>query len=316
MTDYILNRPGLIVHLPQTHHEWLALRRGFVGGSDVAAIMGGSPWATPFTIWCEKMGVSAKKDTPAMRYGRENEERLLGWAQDVLGETMYVCKSPYTYVSGDFCANLDGIAKNCDGAEIGIEIKTTSDHKPWDSVPIYYQLQVQHYMMVCGLSSFFLFVEGRGWCDYFVIEQDLEMQARIRAEVETFWRDFVLTKTSPYHPNMDGAIEASYAVAAAEAGLIKMEVNDYELGCCIERFLDFDEEQKKYEKLREGAKNSLMAILGESRERKIDGYVLQKKKIGVERFDQAAFREAHPMLYVQFVRTTFYNKLRVERVND
>ena len=36
--------------------EWLDWRRGGIGSSDIAAIIGLSPWATPYSVWAEKTG--------------------------------------------------------------------------------------------------------------------------------------------------------------------------------------------------------------------------------------------------------------------
>ena len=35
--------------------EWLEARRAGIGASDIAAIMGISPWSTPFQIWASKV---------------------------------------------------------------------------------------------------------------------------------------------------------------------------------------------------------------------------------------------------------------------
>ena len=39
-----------------SREEWLALRRGYIGGSDAAAVVGLSPYVTPYQVWAEKTG--------------------------------------------------------------------------------------------------------------------------------------------------------------------------------------------------------------------------------------------------------------------
>ena len=41
----------------QVSEAWRAERRKGVGGSDVAAIMGMSPYKSPYEVWAEKTGV-------------------------------------------------------------------------------------------------------------------------------------------------------------------------------------------------------------------------------------------------------------------
>lgn len=54
---------------------WLEARRAGIGGSDAAAILGASPWATPLSVWADKQGLTEDKpDTIAMRFGRDAEE--------------------------------------------------------------------------------------------------------------------------------------------------------------------------------------------------------------------------------------------------
>ena len=42
--------------------EWLAWRRSGIGASDVAGILGISPWASPFTVWADKLGLLPDED--------------------------------------------------------------------------------------------------------------------------------------------------------------------------------------------------------------------------------------------------------------
>ena len=37
-----------------TREEWLARRRSGIGGSDVAAVLGLSPWKSPRQVWLDK----------------------------------------------------------------------------------------------------------------------------------------------------------------------------------------------------------------------------------------------------------------------
>ena len=35
--------------------EWLQWRRGGLGGSDIAGVLGLSPWSSPWSVWADKV---------------------------------------------------------------------------------------------------------------------------------------------------------------------------------------------------------------------------------------------------------------------
>ena len=43
-----------VIIKPSSHDEWLAEREKGIGASEVAAILGLSPWDTPFSLWLKK----------------------------------------------------------------------------------------------------------------------------------------------------------------------------------------------------------------------------------------------------------------------
>ena len=52
-------------------------RQGFIGGSDVAAILGVSPWKSPFLLYQEKIGEYREESLPrnSMFAAREGNHR-------------------------------------------------------------------------------------------------------------------------------------------------------------------------------------------------------------------------------------------------
>ena len=54
--------------------DWLKERQKGIGGSDVAAILGMSPWRTPYQVWEEKTTpideTAEEDDRPALYWGR------------------------------------------------------------------------------------------------------------------------------------------------------------------------------------------------------------------------------------------------------
>lgn len=51
--------------------EWLQWRRGGLGGSDIAGVLGLSPWSSPWSVWADKViNRTDDNETDAMEFGR------------------------------------------------------------------------------------------------------------------------------------------------------------------------------------------------------------------------------------------------------
>ena len=69
--------------------DWLAWRRSGIGASDVAGILGLSPWASPFSVWASKIDDQADDhDNDAMEFGRRAEVMVAPWFADRTGLTV------------------------------------------------------------------------------------------------------------------------------------------------------------------------------------------------------------------------------------
>lgn len=177
--------------LPATRAEWLAQRRTGIGGSDVAPILGLSPWRTPYEVWEDKTGRGEDQpDSPALYWGRLLEDPIRQAYADRTGLTVTKPDCMYSSVTHPFMhANLDGIAS--DGSLV--EFKTTSRVDGWgeegsDEIPEYYQTQVQHYMAVMGAeqTDIGVLIAGRDFRIY-TVPADKELQEMLIDQEARFW---------------------------------------------------------------------------------------------------------------------------------
>lgn len=161
---YRLKIPNLGSTQNMKEERWLELRRGGIGGSDIGAVMGLSPYSSAFEVWCDKKGMT--KPMPMnvdLEFGIHMEPVLRAWTQERINveAEAIVLASPYLYRAPDdprAIANIDGVI--CfSGTEIpvGLEIKTASvyQEKAWEGeeIPDHYYAQMQWYMRVTGLQS-------------------------------------------------------------------------------------------------------------------------------------------------------------------
>lgn len=176
-----------LYNLIQGTPEWHAHRVNYRNASETAAVMGVSPWQTPYELWLVKTGRSTTKETEAMRYGTATEPAARAAFELESGFVM----QPLVMVEGEYSASLDGITISGDTI---LEIKCPYQGQTselWQtvhtgSVPQHYMLQVQHQLMVSKAQCAYLWVydgaEGIG----LVIAPNHEIFTQIKAAWDAF----------------------------------------------------------------------------------------------------------------------------------
>lgn len=185
----------------QGSKEWHVQRRLRIGGSEIATIMGISPWNTPYRLWMEKTGLVEPEDISnkphvvrgvlAEPVAREKYNRLT--------EKNFTPKV-WPVIDGCLGASDDGY--NEETNEI-IEIKCMGEQAHEDAkagvIPEYYRMQMTWTMGISGATKC-QFVSCRPESDYelVVIEvlADMPSFLRMRIKALDFW-EMVKTKTPP-----------------------------------------------------------------------------------------------------------------------
>lgn len=183
----------------QGSDEWLEARRGGIGGSDVAAVVGANPWRTPLEVWLDKTGQMPRegKTNERMGWGHRLEpvirehyaaQRQRTWVDEVPG----VLAHPSVTIAQ---ASLDGLV-NAESGQWGLEVKTTG--QTWDRPPDMYLLQVTWYMAVTGLPKFDIAVLSRGQ-EYseFTVERDDRLCDDLLGYADEWWTQHVVAGTMP-----------------------------------------------------------------------------------------------------------------------
>lgn len=180
-------------------------RATYLGGSDVAAILGVSPWTTPFMLFQKKTGAYVEELTPAKRRilerGARWEPIVLEMLVDELtdrGHDVEVVATGQRYQDPEFpflAAEIDA-ELIVDGEPVNGEMKTAGYFAAgawgeYDSneVPIYYLAQVMHGLMiqprrravVAAVTGF----DERPMVRW--VERDDETISAIRAREIEFW---------------------------------------------------------------------------------------------------------------------------------
>lgn len=215
---------GKITKIPtlnMSREDWLKERRHSIGGSDAAAVMGLSKWATPYTVYLDKLGVlEAKEETEAMRQGRDLEAYVAERFAEATGkrvrrENAILRNEDYPFAHAD----VDRLVV---GERAGLECKTTStlDVRKFRDVefPEQYYAQCVHYLAVTGLDRWYLavLVLGKEFHTYTLERDEDEIKALMDTERD-FWKH-VESETPPPVDGFDPTTEALKTVYADDNG--------------------------------------------------------------------------------------------------
>jgi putative phage-type endonuclease len=186
---------------PDNTEPWYAARRSRIGGSDIAQILGLSPWGDRYSLWCEKsQGIApAITVTPLMWAGHYVELAAAKWyADNRLPDDLHLRNSgTWTHRDRDWqLANPDRLITSnarSDKDPVGVlEIKfvPNSSHKfgddGTDQIPVHYWTQVQWYMATFGVAWCDLVALGTWGFRCYRIDADPDWQAMAVQEGQRF----------------------------------------------------------------------------------------------------------------------------------
>lgn len=212
--------------------EQLLERQQSLGGSEVAAALGLSPWKTPYELYIEK----TTDDPLSLQIPTTNLQEW-GHRLENIVALKYQHETGYAVVPGFKChylkyhfltASPDRLVYTKDGhgkALRGLEIKTAdarcsskwgTSGTVWDGVdinqcpiPYHYYIQVVAYMAVLGMDTWDLAVLIGG-NDYrlYTFTRNLDIEEKILADAQTFWDTYVAARVAPPIDFMSEGVQA------------------------------------------------------------------------------------------------------------
>lgn len=179
-------------------------RKTYIGGSDVAAILGVSPWKSKLQLWQEKTGefveeISREKEKIFSR-GKRWEPVVIEMLLDELkdrGHDVEVIgrNNRYQDKEIDYLAAEIDLELLIDGARINGEMKTVHPFAAgdWgeqgtDDIPMYYTAQVLHGQMITGdQQTVVAALIGADDLRVYFVDRDDGVIQHIRSEEQKFW---------------------------------------------------------------------------------------------------------------------------------
>lgn len=315
-------------------------RTSFLGGSDAAAVMGLSPWATPVELWMQKTGRAPKEaaPTPARQRMFARGHKLEPFIRDMVidklndmgmhveliacNERYHDPEHPFLSCEVDFELRITGVieiggqAVAFDGEHINADAKSVSGfaRKKWgevdtEDVPIEYAAQFMFGLMLTG-RRYCLVAALRSFddVDIFWTVRDDETITAMRPKLVRFWLEHVLKDVPPDPLDFDD-IKLLFATDNGQA----REATD-EIAAKVERLRDTKERIKSLA----GAVEILQFEVGDyisphARLTYRGKDIATWKGQADTRLDLDAFKRDHPQLFTQYSRTKTVRVLRLTK---
>lgn len=185
---------------------WLKERRSGIGGTDAAAIMGLSPWASPYQVYMDKTGQAPlRAETEAMWWGKALESIIARRYTEKTGRKVYELPEGLVMRHAEHDFLLGTPDRLCITERRGLEIKTASLYsaKDWgevgtDEIPNAYLAQVVHYMAITGFDVWDVAVLlGGNDFRVYTVRRDPDLEAMILDRCIRFWNDHVIPRVPP-----------------------------------------------------------------------------------------------------------------------
>lgn len=192
-----------IVSYKQGSKEWREWRGRGLGASDVPAVMGESPWTSPFELWLDKTGLYPRPpanefQVAAMKRGNELEPIARTMFEAQMG-LQYPSVSTHHEQYEFLRASFDGYCES-DNSILEIKCPGKVDHEKAlkGRVPKKYIDQMQQQLLISGARIAYYFSwDGKSNKGITIeVKPDNERHNRLLAECIDFWKR-VLTLTPP-----------------------------------------------------------------------------------------------------------------------
>ena len=201
------------VKAPQRSAEWLQLRKRGIGASDMAAVMGVSPYKTAYQLWGEKTGtIPEQKVGAAANRGVLLEDAVAKYYEQETGLKLRKSNGVVRLKSEPrFMASLDRTIAGSSGI---VEIKTSASPR-WSMYPVPPEVIIQ--------TTWQMGIVGAPWCDVAVLLgglvfriQRVQFDPELFAGMQEVAAQFLKAVDTNTAPDLTGLDAAAYALATPQ----------------------------------------------------------------------------------------------------
>lgn len=289
-------------------------RRRYLGGTDAAAIAGLSPWASPLSVYLDKIGESHDdRETLAMRRGLALEDFIAD--EFTRARPGLVTFKPRSVVRIDWGfpagASIDRMVAEKHKprtpiAVLDMKAALRFGYKQFDAetgeLPDHYYVQLQWYMAVAELP--------RGYIAADVGDEDLriveippneQVQQQLIKRAHGFWTNHVEPRIPPEPNGSEGDYKALSRMWPETIPEPPLELGA-DADATLSDYLAHKFKAEEHGREADAAKQKLCALMGEREAAILPGWRMTWKPQTRKSIDTKALRAAHPAIAEEFTR--------------
>ena len=325
----------LIKHLPncvvvstisqsEDEEEWKAVRNKGIGGSDIGAICGVSPFTSARQIYFNKTG----QFEDALKPGAAAQERMKwGHLLEPIVADEYAARTGKklielnaTLAHKDYPwmrANVDRLIVDDNGVPYGVlECKTTSEYnnEEWENgeILLSYMYQLNWYLHILDLKygAFACLVGGNKFYYYEVFRNDELINNTLVPAATDFWYNNVLALKEPELQSTDTDFANSvYAAVNKNSEITLSDDTDNELAKTV---VECKKQIKQLEKIMEEAQNRLKDRLKEHEIGYCRDYTVKWSPRSQTRVDSSLLKSTFPEVYEQCTKKIEFRVMTIK----
>lgn len=290
-------------------------RMTYIGGSDIAAIMGQSRWKTPYRLWAEKTGKIEMPDlsnVESVEMGTRLEQFVANLFSEKTGKA--VRKAPKSYSHPDYPYLVAHVDRLITGTDELLECKTCSAYKleEWENkIPKEYVLQVVWYLGITGRK--------RGWIAcliggqkfvYMQIDFDEELFNLMVEKAVKFWA-MVQNKIPPLILPEDDEVLGEIYLMHTDDMMVLQDLNDrvaylQEIKMHIE---DLNKEKRELE-------TELKTVIADKAGFTTDRYKVTWKTQTVNRIDTDRLKNEQLGIIKNYIQEKKFRVLKITKIKE
>ncbi|MDF1551910.1 MAG: YqaJ viral recombinase family protein [Deferrisomatales bacterium] len=295
-----------------TREQWLRLRAGGIGGSDIPKIAGVSTWGNQLTTYLDKID-------PLRDDGEQSEAAAIGVAVEELVAKLWQERNPGLKLRRVNAilqhpehpwalANVDRIVLDAKTNEVvGIyEGKSGGIKAPWenDAIPDAYYLQGQWYLGVTGLPRIYYGALLGGYGGMAIATREAAADPELITDLFTIGASFWQLVQDRTPPAIDGSPLSDEVLKhlhpeAHMGEVVELPPQGALLAAAL---LDAKVAAKVAAEEENRLANELKLLVGDAERATCPGFRLSWTNVTTNRLDGKALKEAHPELHAQFTK--------------
>ena len=300
-------------------------RNQFIGGSEIAKIMGLSRWGTPLSVWAQKTGkipAPDLSDNEAVKMGNRLEQFVADLFTEETGKA--VRKAPKAYQHPLYPYMVAHIDRIVTGTDELLECKTASLYKKdeWeaDEIPQEYILQVMWYLGITGrkVGHIAVLIGGQSFKTK-PIEYDAELFNQMVETAKDFWENYVLTDTPPKVSANDDDTLAEMFSAESDFYIELFPTDDKSEQATIEfeqkvaLVKELEAQKKEIEAEISQHKNDIRMVIGDNLGIKTPKYNITNKLQSRSDIDKTRLRTEKPEIAEEYKTVSSFKVLRIAK---